>query len=714
MLTSKNQENNHQSVLERFNFILSKLTVSSNENNIAKCRCPAHKDKSPSLEVKIQPHEKISVKCFVGCDYKSILGAIDLEPAFLYPPEQQKTGANFKVISSKPRISKIYYYQYANGHPAHETVRFEPKDFRHRKNASQKKWSLKGVKKVPYNLPTVIKNIKKEQPIIFIEGEKDADNGNKLGFICTTVPGGNGKWRDEYGEYFKGADIICIPDRDEPGIKGMFRIAKKLNKVAKRVRILQLPGKHKGDLSDWIEEGGDSEQLWSLIGLESLFLDEALLVNRLNKRHAVIMVQGKFVVINEDRNPALKRNEITLSSKNHFSDRYEHQPAKITKLKKDKKTDKYVEKFSTKPKGQIWIKSPQRRQFDGFCFNPQEPEEIDGFYNLWRGFAVKPKEGDCSLYYQHISEVIAQGNLEICDYILDWMADAVQNITERPGVTMVLRGGSGAGKGATIELFGRLFGQHFLPVSDSKHIVGHFNAHLKDCLILFADEAFYAGDVKHESIIKTLITSPTRMVEYKGKDVVILPNYTRLMMASNKAWVAPLEMDDRRFFILDVADKKVKDHEYFDALFKQMTKAKGSEALLYDLLHRDISKRNIKDYPITQAILDNKLESLDSVGQWIFYVLSNAELEYLGRSKNIFEIYETYVESCGKQRPASYNAWQRQMRKFFPSLKRIQKVGESKRYYDFPELEICREQFEARLYSKIDWDNHDNHSEPPF
>ena len=716
MLTKPADQNNPQNGIKRFNFILSKLSGVTVNGNIAKARCPVHKDDSPSLEVKLQAAGKISIKCFVGCDYKNILDAIGLKPAILYPPEQQKTGNPLKVLSSKPRIVKKYPYQYANGHPAFYSVRFEPKDFRLTKNVNDRKWSMKGVKMVPYNLPKVVRAIRNLKPIVFVEGEKDVDNGNELGLTCTTVAGGCGKWRDEYKDYFEGADIICIPDKDEAGKKGMLRIAKKLKDVAKRIRILQLPVDTKGDLSDWIEAGGDRKQLLDLIFLESIFLDEALLVDRMNKKHAAIMVQGQFVVMNEERNPTFKRNEITLSSKGHFGNRYEQLPAKITKWKKTKMKNAdgksiYEETSKIQPKGLIWLRSPQRRQYNGFFFNPDKDKEVDGYYNLWKGFAVKPIQGDCSLYLQHIYEVIAQENKEIYDYILNWMADAVQNITTRPGVSIILRGGSGAGKGAMIELFGELFGQHYLPVSDSKLIVGHFNAHLKDCVILFGDEAFYAGDKQHESILKTLITSTTRMIEYKGKDAIPLPNFTRVMMASNKYWVVPMEMDNRRFFILDVSDNKAMDEKYFDALFDQMNKNKGKEALLYDLLNRDISKKSIKKFPATQAILDNKLESLDSIGQWLFYILSNEDLATLGIEKNISELHEEYRIFCGRQRPASYNAWQRQMRKYFPGLERERRTGESKRNYVFPSLNVCREQFEDRLRAKIEWDSYQDPSE---
>ena len=708
MLPNHSNRHNPQSAAERFSFILSKLNGVTVSDNLAKAKCPAHDDKKPSLTVTLKSDGKINVKCFAeDCDYKEILAAIGLEPSFLYPPERQKTSrSDSNVIPLKPRIEKVYTYHYGNGHPAHETVRLFPKAFRFRKNKAQAKWSLKGVKLVPYNLPKVNRAIKAKQTVIFVEGEKDCDNGNELGIICTTVAGGSGKWRDEYEEYFKDADIVCIPDKDKAGIKGMIKVAKKLNRVAKRIRFLLLPVEYKGDLSDWIEEGGNKVQLLSLIALQGIFLDETLLIDKLNNKHSAIMLGGKFVVMNEIYDPSTKRKELTFSNKTNFKDKYENQTTETTKFKKNKK-DVYVEKPQIKDKGSLWIKSPFRRQYEGLCFNPGEGKEIRECYNLWRGFAVKPIKGDCSLFEQHIYEVIAQKNKEIYTYILDWMADAVQNMSDKPGVTIIMRGGSRAGKGTVANLFGSLFGSHYRHILHRDQVVGKFNAHLSDCLILFADEAFYAGDKQHEATLKGLITEPTRMIEKKGKDAITLPNYTRIIAASNKDWVAPLEIDDGRFFIVDVANFKAGDHEYFNAIYDQMNNEKGKEALLYNLMHRDISQRNIKAYPQTQAILDNKLESMNSVGQWIFHILSNGDLETLERSKNITELYDEYKEFCGRERPAKKNAWSRQLKKFFPGLKTVQRHGESKRHYEFPALDICRKQFEDRLQSKIEWDEYE-------
>jgi hypothetical protein len=423
--------------------------------------------------------------------------------------------------------------------------------------------------------------------------------------------------------------------------------------------------------------------------------DPGGVVSTLNNKHAVIMVQGKTVIMNNAKDSMFNRETITLSAEADFKRWYCN---KFIKAVNPATKKEYPRTWASH-----WLSSPDRRQYEGFYFDPSGNNEKKNLYNLWQGFAVEPVKGNCSEYYAHIFENIAQENIKIYEYILDWMADAVQNPTKLSGIAFVLRGGQGCGKGTAISLFCKLFGQHSIHVSNAKHVIGHFNAHLKDCLVLFADEAFWAGDKQGESTLKTLITEDIRLVEYKGKDSIPFPNYTRLMMSSNKSWVAPLDMDDRRFFILDVSKKRANDASYFTPIYDQMLNKGGLSALLYDLQKRDLTNTNIKKIPKTQAILDNKLDSLDSTGAWYYATLQEGGLVL--DNINIKNLYQDYKDSCGSARKETQNSWSRKLKKYHPDLVLKRKYNEPARYYNFKSIEECRIIFEDILGHKINWDS---------
>src|SRR5262249_57878251 len=98
------------------------------------------------------------------------------------------------------------------------------------------------------------------------EGEKHVDKLHAIGLAATTNPGGRKKWRDEYSESLRGADVVVLPDNHTEGREHGEQVAASLRGVAKRIRVLAI-GKHwsdcpvKGDVSDWLTAGGSAEKL---------------------------------------------------------------------------------------------------------------------------------------------------------------------------------------------------------------------------------------------------------------------------------------------------------------------------------------------------------------------------------------------------------------------------------------------------------------------
>ena len=133
-------------------------------------------------------------------------------------------------------------------------------------------------------------------------------------------------------------------------------------------------------------------------------------------------------------------------------------------------------------------------------------------------------------------------------------------------------------------------------ISNAKHLVGNFNAHLRDCVMLFADEAFFAGDRSHEGVLKALITEPTLPIEGKYQNLVEVINMLHIFMSSNAEWVVPAAIDERRFCVTDVADNRIGDRTYFAAITAQMENG-GLAALVYDMLRRDITGFEVRDVP---------------------------------------------------------------------------------------------------------------------
>lgn len=160
-----------------------------------------------------------------------------------------------------------YIYSNESGSPVYKVVRYGPiKGFEYKSLNKDGKWikGAKNIKKILYRLPELISSDINE-PIFFVEGEKDVENLRKLGFVATTFHSSL-DWPEEYNKYFENRKVIFPPDNDEKGRIFSSNIAKKVVKVAKNVKWLKLPGLgHKEDVSNWIERGGTAEELKILI-----------------------------------------------------------------------------------------------------------------------------------------------------------------------------------------------------------------------------------------------------------------------------------------------------------------------------------------------------------------------------------------------------------------------------------------------------------------
>ena len=195
------------------------------------------------------------VKFLDGCDFERAVETLAREEK---PSPTNGRGGGLGTIA------ETYDYTDKDGKARFQVVRYKPKGFRQRRPNGKGGWiwNLNGVELVPYHLLQLIEGIANEHPAIIVEGEKDVHTAEAHGLVATCNPMGAGKWRDEYDQYFAGADVIVIPDNDEPGRRHAQTVAAHLSKVARSVRMLTLSAK---DLTAWVEAGGKREELDTLI-----------------------------------------------------------------------------------------------------------------------------------------------------------------------------------------------------------------------------------------------------------------------------------------------------------------------------------------------------------------------------------------------------------------------------------------------------------------
>ena len=401
----------------------------------------------------------------------------------------------------------------------------------------------------------------------------------------------------------------------------------------------------------------------------------------------------------------------------------------------------------------LWMKHPNRNEYEGIEFDPtnNNPPKQGEAWNIWFDWDTRMcgykrfvdpkkysqiKDGSeawqkCRLYLDHIKDNIC-GSFKGVDqeravkYILYWMADALVNPTRKPITALALRGGQGSGKGQFVGKFAELFGNHYVHLTSSKALTEQFNWHLKDNLLLFADEAIFAGAKQDVSTIKGLITEPTRQLRKLYADEITVPNYTRVILASNEDWMIPSDIDDRRFFVLDVGSGRQRDREYFKAMNEEWLDG-GREAFCYFLVNTiakkdDFDEYNWEDEKLTTTAHWEQILHSNPIVEWYDNVLdrgyfqykdddgkiahldiSQSQTNYFWQTEWIHEDYVMYMQKQGKggykvaknvlsrklkQLNISYNSERRKDRE--------QDDGSLKKYtiWEFGSLEVLRNEWE--------------------
>ncbi len=246
---------------------------SLNGKHVGRCLFPdrhQHGDAHPSMSVRDGRVYCWAQQCFgeKGADIFELVGR--MEGLSQFPDQKRRVLeiARLNGQAAKParREIAVYHYTDASGTLLHQTVRYEPKEFKQRRPNGQGGWiwNLAEITPVLFHLPAVVQ----ADTILLVEGEKDVLTAERLGlpdgWAATCNPMGAGKWRDNYSETLRGKQVIILPDADDVGRRHADTVQQALSGVACHVRRLELPAGVK-DLTDWAEAGGSRAGFHALL-----------------------------------------------------------------------------------------------------------------------------------------------------------------------------------------------------------------------------------------------------------------------------------------------------------------------------------------------------------------------------------------------------------------------------------------------------------------
>lgn len=292
-------------------YILERLEGVERRNGYHMALCPGHDDQSQSLHIKEVDEEgsrKVLVRCFVCKDQARVLRALEergiRKSDLFFENGKVANGSSGKETKRRMCLTKIYDYRTPDGEfIKHHTLRFTPppddeahhpgclgdhfnsrrkdKDFLQARPADDNDgyvYGLDGLQPILYNLADVMRASLRGEMVVWVEGEKDADNGKEhLGLTTTTCPMGAKHWKPFYTGFLTGSQVVIVADNDLSGREHAEMVARELLPFAASVKILEIPNlPEKGDLTDWIDAGGSRGEFDRLVSETPRFVLPAI------------------------------------------------------------------------------------------------------------------------------------------------------------------------------------------------------------------------------------------------------------------------------------------------------------------------------------------------------------------------------------------------------------------------------------------------------
>lgn len=221
--------------------------------------------------------------------------------------------------------------------------------------------------------------------------------------------------------------------------------------------------------------------------------------------------------------------------------------------------------------------------------------------NSWRGAAVGlGVPGDVSPWLDHAEYLIPDEQER--NAVLDYLAFMLQNPAEKPGFTILHRGGQGIGKDLFLKPVVYGLGPGNAGSAKVDQIVNGWGDYVAGRKFLIMEEVDKAQKRSVNNALKTIL-APTATgamtLNIKGKGVITQQDCVVTYMMTNKKNPLTLEKDDRRYLVVNSLVQK-REPEYYRRIDLWYAEG-GVERVFHYLLNRDISHFNAKVLPFEAA-----------------------------------------------------------------------------------------------------------------
>lgn len=307
-----------------------------------------------------------------------------------------------------------------------------------------------------------------------------------------------------------------------------------------------------------------------------------------------------------------------------------------------------------------WLRDDSIRTYDRLGYYVAMDECPSKTFNTFNGFAatnLTPCESDFSLILQHI-DILCNHCEKDKEFVLDWLAQLLQQPNKLTGICIVINGQHGCGKDIFLSWFGtQIIGieNYFKTARPNIDLFGAFNSSRKNIVFYHIEEgnAVMLNETNVEQF-KNYITDEYASIQLKQKDNnALIRNYNHFAISTNSTTPFKIEPTERRFFGIQASNEKCRNAEYFTALSRAMNDPGVVYGFYNFLMRRDITGRDWKNPPQTEYMKSMIAASLPDVFHFLndFLEVEGASGEIVIKASDIYNTYKDWCLANGETRP---------------------------------------------------------------
>lgn len=312
-----------------------------------------------------------------------------------------------------------------------------------------------------------------------------------------------------------------------------------------------------------------------------------------------------------------------------------------------------------------WTRDNLIRSYKSIVAKPPPEEVPEGCYNTFNGFAagryrvsagrmVDTDSADVQALIDFV-HILCNRDQEVADYLLDWVAQILQQPSRKIGISIILRGDQGVGKNRFTDICCRLLGSDkSLETSSPQNILyGQYTSLREGRFLIVINEASGGDNIPFSGPLKDMITAPSFVSNAKYVNLYPMDCYARFIFTTNNDHCIKLEPGDRRFLIIDVSSELKDDAEFFGRLSKIIDDPHALHEFYCYLMQRDLARRTdwSRQRPHREGFTDMLLASLDYEYQFLrdFVVTVARENKRIVRLllDELYEKFKQWLEDKG-------------------------------------------------------------------